>query len=194
MLIWRGAWSEAEAELEVATGELGTTFPAMAAEGIARLAELRRRQGRPQDAQALLARLDARPLRAMGSTLALLGRAALALDQGEATAAVALAERYLRGVSSQDRVERVDGLELLARAQIATGDHARAVETMAELQTITAAIATPSLRATARLVAGVMAAAAGELETARRHLEGCGRLVRPERGAFRNRAGAPRAR
>ena len=160
VLIWRGAWPEAEAELEAATGELATTFPAMAAEGIARLAELRRRQGRIEEAHALLDRLDAQPLRALGSKLALLGRAALALDRGDPTAAVALAERFLRGVPAGDRVERIDGLELLARAQAALGDHAQAARTMAELQAITAAIATPSLQAVASHVEGVVAAAA----------------------------------
>ena len=98
VLMWRGAWSEAETELEAATGELGATFPAMAAEGIARLAELRRRQGRAEEAHALLARLDTHPLRAMGSRLAMLGRAALALDRGDSSAAIDLAERYLRSV------------------------------------------------------------------------------------------------
>jgi DNA-binding CsgD family transcriptional regulator len=171
VLIWRGAWPEAEAELETATGELAATFPAMAAEGIARLAELRRRQGRVEDAQALLDRLDVQPLRALGAKLALLGRAALALDRGDPTTAIDLAERFLRGVPAEHRVERVDGLELLARAQAAHGDHGPAVRTMAELQAITAAIATPSLRAGASFVEGVMAAARGDYEDARRRFE-----------------------
>ena len=171
VLIWRGEWIEAEAELEAATGELATTFPAMAAEGIARLAELRRRQGRVEDAQALLDRLDAQPLRALGGKLALLGRAALALDRGDATTAIDLAERFLRGVPAEDRLERIDGLELLARAQAARGDHAHAVRSMAELQAITGAIATPSLRAVTSFVEGVMAAANGDYEEARRRFE-----------------------
>jgi ATP/maltotriose-dependent transcriptional regulator MalT len=171
VLIWRGAWSEAEAELEAATGELATTFPAMAAEGIARLAELRRRQGRVEEAQALLDRLDAQPLRAMGSKLVLLGRAALALDRGDPTTAIDLAERFLRGVPAGDRVERIDGLELLARAQAARGDHAQATRSMAELRAISDAIATPSLLAMTRHVDGVMAAARGDHEEARRRFE-----------------------
>jgi LuxR family maltose regulon positive regulatory protein len=171
VLIWRGAWSEAETELEAATGELATTFPAMAAEGIARLAELRRRQGRVEDAQALLDRLDAQPLRALGSKLALLGRAALALDRGDATTAIDLVERFLRGVPAEDRLERIDGLELLARAQAARGDHTHAARSMAELQAITGAIATPSLRAVTSFVEGIMATANGDYEEARRRFE-----------------------
>jgi ATP/maltotriose-dependent transcriptional regulator MalT len=171
VLIWRGAWPEAEAELEAATGELAASFPAMAAEGIARLAELRRRQGRVEDAQALLDRLDTQSLRALGGKLALLGRAALALDRGDATTAIDLAERFLRGVPAEDRLGRIDGLELLARAQIARGDHAHAVHSMAELQAITGAIATPSLRAVTSFAEGVMAAACGDHEEARRRFE-----------------------
>jgi ATP/maltotriose-dependent transcriptional regulator MalT len=171
VLIWRGAWPEAETELESATGELAATFPAMAAEGIARLAELRRRQGRIEEAQALLDRLDAQPLRALGSKLALLGRAALALDRGDPMTAIDLAERVLRGVPAGDRVERIDGLELLARAQAARGDHAQAIRTMAELRAITDAIATPSLHAVASHVEGVIAAARADYDEARRRFE-----------------------
>ena len=171
VLIWRGAWPEAEAELDAATGELASTFPAMAAEGIARLAELRRCQGRVEEAHALLDRLEAQPLRTMGTSLALLGRAALALERGDAEATIDLTERFLRGVPTQDRVERVDGLELLARAQAALGDHARAERTAGELQVIATTIATPGLLAKSRYVEGVVAVAAGDLEAARRRFE-----------------------
>lgn len=171
VLVWRGAWTEAEAELEAATGELATTFPAMAAEGIARLADLRRRQGRVEDAQALLDRLDTQPLPALGSKLAWIGRAALALDQGDSTTAIDFAERFLRGVPAGDRVERIDGLELLARAQAARGDHAEAAQCMDELRVITGAIATPALRAIASFAEGVVAAARTDYEEARRRFE-----------------------
>jgi DNA-binding NarL/FixJ family response regulator len=171
VLLWRGAWPEAEAELRAATEELATTFPAMAAEGIARLAELRRRQGRPDEAHALLDRLDSHPLRALGRRLALLGRAALALDRGDPAAAVELAERYLRGVPVHDRVERVDGLELLIRGHAALGRLDRAAHSLGALQTITAAIATPSLRAATAFAAGVVAAAGADHEEARRRFE-----------------------
>lgn len=171
VLIWRGAWREAEAELEAATGELAATFPAMAAEGISRLAELRRRQGRLQEAHALLDQLESHPLRAMGGPLALLGHAALALERDDATAAAAFAERYLRGVPREHRVERVDGLALLARAQARLGDLAQAARTAVELRSITADIGTPPLRAATSFVEGVLAAARGDLDAAGRHLE-----------------------
>ena len=171
VLIWRGAWPEAEDELVEATGDLASTFPAMAAEGIARLAELRRRQGRIEEAQVLLDQLEAHPLRTMGSKLALLGRAALALDRGDPAAATELTERFLRGLPPQERVERIDGLALLVRAQAARGDHAQAARSMAELEAITAAIDTPPLRAMNRYVEGIVAVARGDDEDARRRFE-----------------------
>jgi ATP/maltotriose-dependent transcriptional regulator MalT len=171
VLLWRGAWAEAEAELLTATGELATIFPAMAAEGIARLAELRRRQGRLDEAHALLDQLDAHPLRTLGSRPALLGRAALALDQGDPTTAIELAERFLRGAPAADQVERVDGLDLLARGQAARGEHARAAQTARALAAATTSIASPPLQALAQSCAGVVASAAGDLDEARRRLE-----------------------
>jgi ATP/maltotriose-dependent transcriptional regulator MalT len=171
VLLWRGAWAEAEAELEAASGELGATFPAMAAEGIARLAELRRRQGRIAEAHALLDQLDTHPLRTMGSRLVMLGRAALALDRDDPSAAVDLAERFLRSVPAQDRVERIDGLDLLLRAQVALGDGTGASATLQRLVEVATDIATPPLLAVSNFARGIVAAAGGEHDEARRRLE-----------------------
>jgi hypothetical protein len=46
VLLSQGAWKEAEAELEAATRELEASRPGKVTDGIIRLAELRRRQGR----------------------------------------------------------------------------------------------------------------------------------------------------
>lgn len=183
VLIWRGAWSEAEAALAAATGELAMITPAMAAEGIARLAELRRRQGRLEEAETLLRQLDNRPLRTMGSRPALLGRSALALDRGDPMTAAEHAERFLRGVPKEDRVERVDALELLARAYALRGEIAPALATVAELQATVNAVATPALRAKLALAEGSIASASGDLDAARHHIE--------DAIDFFDRAGAP---
>lgn len=92
VLIARGDWPRAEAELVAAVEELAATHPAMAVEGIVRLADLRRRQGRLDDAATLLARLDDHPLRMLGTTPGLLGRAAVALDRGDPATAAALVD------------------------------------------------------------------------------------------------------
>ena len=52
MCVWRGDWSEAEKELLTATDELVASRPGMSGEGQARLGELRRRQGRFDDADS----------------------------------------------------------------------------------------------------------------------------------------------
>ncbi|MGH2520964.1 MAG: LuxR C-terminal-related transcriptional regulator [Anaerolineales bacterium] len=171
VLIWRGDWAEAEATLVSATNDLVATRPAEAADGIVRLADLRRRQGRFDEAAMLLAQAESHPFRMVGGNLALLGRAALALDQGDPAAAVDMAERFLRGTPAEDRTERPTALELLVLAQIARGDHAQAQIALAELDAIATTVATEPLRATARFVAGFVAAADGEHEMACRHLE-----------------------
>ena len=62
VLLSRGAWEEAESSLQDATGRLRRTRPAIAADGLVRLADLRRRQGRLDEAAALYAELEARPV------------------------------------------------------------------------------------------------------------------------------------
>lgn len=80
VLIWRGEWAEAEREITAAARELAVIRPALGLSATARLAELRRRQGRWDEAARLFGQAEA-------STAALLWRAELALDQGDAAAA-----------------------------------------------------------------------------------------------------------
>ena len=171
VLMWRGAWPEAEGELTVATEDLAATFPAMAVEGIAQLAKLRRCQGRLEEAEVLLRQLEAHPCRLLGRGPALLGHAALALEQGDPTTAADLAERWLRSIQVHDRLERADGLELLVRAQAALMELDSAAATAAELRSIAATAATEPLLAAASLAEGRVAAAAGDHATARRRFE-----------------------
>lgn len=171
VLIWQGAWQEAEAELTAATTELTAIYPAMAAEGIARLVELRRLQGRLDEAAALFRQAENRPLRRPTRTCLQLGRAALALDQGAFTTAVAVTERFLRGVELEDRNERAAGLELLVRAHVALGHHERAAEPLRTLQSIANAVATLPLRASAAFSEGLVAIAQDNPTTAQRCFE-----------------------
>jgi DNA-binding NarL/FixJ family response regulator len=169
--IWRGEWAAAESTLKAATNNLIATRPAEAAEGIVRLADLRRRQGRFDEAAALLAQAESHPFRTMGANLALLGRAALALDQDDATTAADLAERFLRSLPSEDRLDRSAALELLGLAQIARGALDQAANICTELQSIAAAVGTEPLRAAAGFLEGAVAAAQGDHEAARRWFE-----------------------
>lgn len=164
VLMWHGAWAEAESVLESANNELAATRPGLMPEGIVRMAELRRRQGKWEEAAELLEQLESDPF-------AQLSRAELALDQGDAATAADLAERFLRHIPAENRGERAAGLEVLARAQAALGNAAQAANTLAELKSVMAPFATNPLRASVSFAEGVIAAAAGDGETARRHFE-----------------------
>ena len=146
LLVWRGDWDGAERTLTTACRELGGV-PHKVVDGVVRLAELRRRQGRRDQAEALLAEAD-------GHRLALIVRAELALDGGDGRAAAELAERFLRRVGEADRFERVRALELAVRAGLALGDEAGAREALAELERTAAAVATAPLRAAALVARG----------------------------------------
>jgi DNA-binding NarL/FixJ family response regulator len=162
ILLWRGEWREAEETLGAACRELGGV-PRKVVEGVVRLAELRRRQGRPDQAEALLAQAE-------GHRMALLVRAALRLDREDALGAAEEAERFLRRVGNADHFERVPALELLVRARLRLGDRAAAHEAVDELERTAAEGGTSSLRAVA-LVARSRSNAEAAPEEARHALE-----------------------
>lgn len=162
--MWRGAWGEAERELEAASSELAAVRPGMVSEALVRLGELRRRQGRLDEATSLFDRSGAHPLAAVG-------HAAVALDRGDWESAGDLAERHLRNLPAHNRTERVAALELLVRARVARGDQSRALDAALELQGIAQQAYTTPLRGSASLANGVLAAGAHDLDAARRHFE-----------------------
>jgi DNA-binding CsgD family transcriptional regulator/tetratricopeptide (TPR) repeat protein len=164
VLTCRGEWPAAEAELMAALGDLEAMRPGMAPDGLARLGELRVRQGRIEDARALFERaLPHRP--------ALVGLGTLALDEGDALGAADIAERILRRVGEAAPIERIPALELLARAQAEQADFDAAGKALVELTDIVERLGTPYLRGRGRLVAGEVAELSGDHEQARRSLE-----------------------
>jgi DNA-binding NarL/FixJ family response regulator len=144
VLVWSGAWPQAESALTAVCRDYAGV-PHKALEGMVRLAELRRRQGRVAEAEALIAEAERHPR-------AVVVRAALALDRGDARAGLADAERALRRVGTRDPSERVPALELVVRAKVALGEDARAEAS--ELAAIADALGTPALRAAALLARG----------------------------------------
>jgi DNA-binding CsgD family transcriptional regulator len=146
VLLSRGEWTDAEAELTRAAAELEGSRPGHVAGACARLGELRRRQGRHEEALRLFDR-------ARGSAAADLGRARVALDRGDAGAAVELAEAVLRRVPPDLRTHRAAALETLVAAKAAAGLDARG--DAAELEAIAAAIGTEPLRAAAAQATGL---------------------------------------
>jgi LuxR family maltose regulon positive regulatory protein len=162
--MWRGTWIEADRELTLATEELAASRPAMTMEGLVRLAELRRRQGRLEEAAGMFDRAEPH-------LHATLGRARIALDRGDARTAADLGQRYLRRIPVQNRVERAPGLELVVRAELARGRRRDAGAALEELESIATEVATSPLLASARVASGLASATDGDFEGARRAFE-----------------------
>jgi len=162
--LWRGEWSDAEAVLEASLEDYSRSRPAWVGSPLVGLAELRRRQGKPDEAGLLLDRAGA-------SSTEQLCRARLALDRGEALRAVELLERLLRQVPAHRRLERAPALELLVCARIARGDLDEASTAVEELREVERLAGSRPLRAFTDVAEGMLAAAAGDHERARALLE-----------------------
>jgi DNA-binding CsgD family transcriptional regulator len=158
VLMLRGDWDQAEAVLN----EAAEVLPAQSGEGAdtrARLAELRRRQGRTDEALELVAQAEHHPI-------AVLTAAAIALSRGDSAAAVDGASRYLRLIEGA-KTERAAGLELLAEARATAGASADAAAAAAELSKIAESVGTDPLRGAARAAEGHAYTVAGRLDDAR---------------------------
>jgi LuxR family transcriptional regulator, maltose regulon positive regulatory protein len=160
VLTFGGNWEDAEAALSGAVECFEASWPPHKAEAQVHLAELRRRQGRIEEATALLERAAAHPL-------ATLVRARLALDLGRNEDGLELAERHLRQIPQSNRLQRATGLEPLVRASTAVGRNEQAAQAVAELGSIAGTVGTLPLRATACLSKAVMASTVARLEQAR---------------------------
>ncbi len=164
VLIWRGDWEAADAELTTAAGLLGELGTGKVTDSVVRLAELRRRQGRLEEAAELLQSCESHRLYELHTGL-------LALDRGEAETALEAARRFLRRIGPDDRLERVPGLELLVCAALACGRSAEAVTAADEIRLTAEAVGTRPFRAAAILADARLAAAGGDHDAARSGFE-----------------------
>jgi DNA-binding NarL/FixJ family response regulator len=155
VLIWRGQWAEAEAELAEAARDLTSTKPAMVGQAMARLGELRLRQGRLDEAARLFDQGQSYPA-------ALLGRAALLLERDDPAGAALEVERLLRQMHAEDRTGRAAAVELSVRVQARLGNLEEAARSLAELEEIASDVGTEPLRGSVRESQGVVAAARGD--------------------------------
>jgi LuxR family transcriptional regulator, maltose regulon positive regulatory protein len=162
--LFQGRWPEAEELLEAAVEDFTRSRPAMLGGPLVGLAELRRRQGRAADAAALLERAGA-------SSVGQRCRARLALDDGDAREATDILERLLRQIPDEAALERAPALELLVHARAAAGALPEAGEALAELRDVQRRTGTAPMRAYADLAEGVLIAAGGDHERARRLFE-----------------------
>lgn len=164
VLVLHGKWDDAERELLRARETLDSTRPPGAAEAEARLGELRRRQGRVDEASDHFARAEPHPL-------ALLGTANMRLDEGSPERALQLVEDLLVAIPQASVTQRADALELLTFARAVVGDIAGAKEASDQLSQIAEAVQTEPLQAMTAASRGVAAAAAGDDPEARRCFE-----------------------
>jgi ATP/maltotriose-dependent transcriptional regulator MalT len=164
VLLQQGTWNEAERELTAALSVFEGGRRASLVEGTARLGELRRRQGRLDEARALFRQSELH-------SVARIGAVELALDEGDAGNALALAERLERATGAERRVARVEILLLLVRAAVAAGRLAVAGGAVAELERLAGVIGTNAARAASARAAGTLGMAGRDLQAARRRLE-----------------------
>jgi LuxR family maltose regulon positive regulatory protein len=162
--LWRGQWTEAETVFEASVEDFLGSRPAWAGGPLVGLAELRRRQGRGEEATLLLDR-------AGSGSAAQLCRARLALDMGQTGRAVELAERYMRQLPAHRTLDRAPALELLARVRSARGELEEAGSAVAALRELEQEVGTAPLRAGADLAEAMLTAASSDHERARPLLE-----------------------
>ena len=158
-LIWRGEWEAADTELSAAMRELEPSRPSYFQDSLARLGELRRRQGRLEEADALFA--QAGPHRT-----ALFGRASMAFERGDMAGALDLLSRVLRRIGVEDRAERVFVLALLARAKATAGEMAEASSLLNEMDDLSRLVGTHPLAAMVLATRGFLAATVADWPTA----------------------------
>ncbi len=176
VLTFRGQWAEAEAELVECTQELVELRPPAAVDATARLGELRRRQGRFDDAAQLFEESSGHPI-------AILGMGELCLDQSDPVGARQRAEEYLRDAGTAPPTPRAAGLDLLARAAAADDDLETANRALAELGEVCEQVGTTHGRACHALASGFVAEASDDSDRARIAFEDAARLF--------HRAGGP---
>jgi DNA-binding CsgD family transcriptional regulator len=177
VLSWQGRWDEAESQLSAAVGGLQASRPPMVGDAIARLGELRRRQGRLAEAAELFARTETH-------TVSLLGRAALALDRDQPAEAADLADRYLRRFPDPSRVERGAGLEVAVTALAHLGEPERAGEALRELREIGERTRTRPILAAVCSSEATLAIARGDNDSGRRFFEDALDLLAPCKAPF----------
>jgi ATP/maltotriose-dependent transcriptional regulator MalT len=164
VLICRGEWQQAETELIAAIKELKEFRPVSVKAGVVRLADLRRRQGKWNEASKLLEQV-------MSHWTKGLACAELAFDQGEFQQAYHMVDKFLRQVPSNEKTERVAGLELLIRTNVKLNQLQEAEQNLNELEEITLTIATTPLKAAYLNAKGICSFAKGDYNQSRKNLE-----------------------
>lgn len=163
VLVAKGQWVRAEDELQAALHMSEDAGPGPRAEALAQLADLRFRQGRLEEAEALLADFG-------DVVTAALPAAAVRLARGEPVVAVGLLERNLNQLGER-HIAAPPTLAMLVEAHIAAGDLAAATEAAERLSATARVHGRPHGVALAVLAAAHVSAARGNHDEAITQLE-----------------------
>jgi DNA-binding CsgD family transcriptional regulator/tetratricopeptide (TPR) repeat protein len=164
VLMYRGDWAGAEGELESAADVLEQSARGMAYETVLRLAELRRRQARFEEAERLCAKVA-------WHARAQLCRAAIYFERGRLDDAADCLHAHLRAVQASDRLGRVPGLELAVALRLARNDREGAQAAVDELSDAAERGGSGPLLAARDLALARLDRHDGELERTRTRLE-----------------------
>ena len=169
VLVAKGRWPEAERELLAAVRMADGASPGSHAEALARLADLRLRQGRLEEAEGLLPGHG-------GGRAAARTAARVRLARGEPAVAVGLLERCLEdgGVPhshGENHLRVAWALETLVAAHLALDDLAAAAAAASRLAELTGDDRGGQVEALAATAAARVAGAGGRPDEARRQLE-----------------------
>ena len=138
----RGSWREAEQELTGVLDRLSASRRASRLEAVVQLGELRRRQGRFDEAEALFAQAEFHPS-------AIAGRARIQMSGGDPAAAWAAIRGLLEWLPQDSRLARADVLLPAVLVAQAAGDEDAARLLAAELRQTAQLTGTHSLMASA---------------------------------------------
>jgi DNA-binding NarL/FixJ family response regulator len=164
VLIWRGEWETAERELNAAREEIARSRPALTGPALARLGELRLRQGRFEEAERLFRQS---PAQAQSK----LGMAMLQLERGLADESADAAGEFLLSLGDDEATARVAALEILVKANAARAKTAAAQHHLDELERIGAALGTDSIMGSVASSRGTLMAQRGDAAAATRCFE-----------------------
>ncbi len=163
ILFATGKWAEAEAELLAALKIGKRAEPAVHAEALAKLAELRLAQGRVEEAERLLEGFGDQPATVCAA-------AAIQLARGYPAVAASILERRLREVG-EERLEAAALCELLIEAEIERGAVPDATARAQRLAELGASLGFEAMIARAERALGRTLVAAGDGQRAARELE-----------------------
>ncbi len=137
----QGSWGEAEQTLTAVADRLASSHRTARHSAVVQLGELRRRQGRWDEAEALFAQAEFHPT-------AIAGRARIHLSRGEHAAAWTTIRGLLDSLPTTSRLIRADVLPLAVLAAHAAGQETDAHQLAAELRDTAQLTGTDSLMAT----------------------------------------------